>query len=62
MDKENDNPGVRYLYDTFCKDSYKPNSSWCLPSKFKLDPILYKNQFEETIVPNIDTMNKQSNI
>lgn len=55
MDKDNDNPGVRYLYDKFSKDTYKPDGRWCLPSEFKLDPVLYKDQFKEDVVPNIDT-------
>jgi hypothetical protein len=49
-----DNPGVRYLYEKFSKDTYKPDSNWCLPSEFKLDPVLYKNQFKDIVIPNID--------
>ena len=56
--EHDDNPGIRCLYETFSKDTYKPDGNWCLPSEFQLDPLLYKNQFENIVIPKIDNTDK----
>jgi hypothetical protein len=56
--EHDDNPGIRCLYETFSKDTYKPDGNWCLPSEFQLDPLLNKNQFENIVIPKIDNTDK----